>query len=424
MPDKTEELSTTEEPHHVSRNEWLVRGIVSTQGLTTGSLNMGLFMYLRSLGFDPLEIGLFMSLALLGNWLLFYYHPLVAKELSYRSCNLLSAIIHIVGAFIFSLTENKIAVVLAAMLEIFSWSNHGGFMRTVGLNAVGSHTPPAHQFLEQAHLSILVISGTCMAALAVAIMLGVPENLKASPRYDYLFTTLLALGGLELVLSCLLGAPEFQEEQPTEKMDTGETQDQSETYSPALLFCICLGLALHAVGESIVSNPWKIDYAIHDLKVDPVELGVLFVIVGSTDVMSSLLFAYFSMLLGPIKSYIFLESIALLLYIGVGLSNDKWSKNWLTMSLMLTSRSFLFPGYALSAMATKSKRYIYRRRIRILVSFGFFLGTSITGLTVYVGSYRYTYILSALCLGGGSLMVLMQCLPIDRMVPNKLRGSY
>jgi MFS family permease len=193
-----------------------------------GAVALILAVYLQELGFSDEQIGLFMTLTLLGDVFVSLLLTLVADSIGRRTILLFGAISMAASGAIFATTNNYIALLVAAIIGVISPSgNEIGPFRAVEESTLAHLIPEAQRSDVYTWYVVLAVLGTS-AGLAVGGQ--AVESLQAKPgwsdldAYRAIFWIYTGVGCIKALMTLLLSRhcehADHRSNQPTENSET------------------------------------------------------------------------------------------------------------------------------------------------------------------------------------------------------------
>jgi MFS family permease len=173
-----------------------------------GAVALILALYFQELGFSDEQIGLFMTLTLLGDVLISLLLTLVADSLGRRTILLFGAIAMAASGAIFATTSNYIALLMAAIVGVISPSgNEIGPFRAVEESTLAHLVPEAKRSDVYTWYVVLAVLGTstglAVGGVAVDILQAKPDwtDLDA---YRAIFWIYTGVGCVKAIMTLLL----------------------------------------------------------------------------------------------------------------------------------------------------------------------------------------------------------------------------
>lgn len=318
--------------------------------ISFGLTNQVLTLYLRELNISEVNIGLFMSLTMVGDSVISYALTWNANKLGNRFIMLLGSFLMIVAGFIFSTgTGNFHYLLFAAIVGVISPSgNEAGPFKTIEETVLANLTPPNHRpEIYAIHWILGSVGASLGSVLAGLIVQTLILNHGFSPKdayrctfYVIVFTSVLKFASLlfisekaepsyippyKLTLENQLDNEDNEEsnrtidsQASTSTMTSanGERQPllriQSTVEHPtitglspqtqSILFKLMVPFMLDSFGYGFMTNAWVVYYFKKRYQISAVILGVLFGFSGIAMSISAIPSAWFAKRFGPIKS--------------------------------------------------------------------------------------------------------------------------
>ncbi|KAK6867249.1 putative membrane protein [Candida tropicalis] len=238
-----------------------------------GLTNQVLTLYLKSLNIDESNIGLFMTLTLIGDTLISYYLTWNADKIGRKLVMIIGTIMMFLSGLVFYFASNFYILLIAAIFGVISPSgDETGPFKSVEEASIAHLTPHNHRPEIFAFYGLFATFGAALGSLICGGLI------------DYWHENL----NIPLVVYS------------TSWFDLSKT---AKYYLPRLL-CVFM---LDSLGYGFMPSAWIIYYLKITFKLTAMALGTLFFITNMVDSVSSLPSAFFSKFLGPVKAILFTQ---------------------------------------------------------------------------------------------------------------------
>lgn len=194
-----------------------------------GAVALILALYFQELGFSDEQIGLFMTLTLLGDVFISLLLTLVADSIGRRTILLFGAISMAASGAIFATTSNYIALLMAAIIGVISPSgNEIGPFRAVEESTLAHLVPEAQRSDVYTWYVVLAVLGT---STGLAVGGQAVDHLQGKPgwtdldAYRAIFWIYTGVGGVKAVMTLLLSRHcEHADHKSNQPQSNGETE--------------------------------------------------------------------------------------------------------------------------------------------------------------------------------------------------------
>lgn len=304
-----------------------------------GLTNQVLTLYLKSLNIDESNIGLFMTLTLIGDTLISYYLTWNADKIGRKLVMIIGTIMMILSGLVFYFASNFYILLIAAIFGVISPSgDETGPFKSVEEASIAHLTPHNHRPEIFAFYGLFATFGAALGSLICGGLIDYwHENLNIPlvVCYKYVFLVYAVIAFAKFCLMCLVsgkvevgvenfidehtellndhqhstpenGGDNDDDENNNVAKDSTSWFDLSKTakyYLPRLL-CVFM---LDSLGYGFMPSAWIIYYLKITFKLTAMALGTLFFITNMVDSVSSLPSAFFSKFLGPVKAILFTQ---------------------------------------------------------------------------------------------------------------------
>lgn len=198
-----------------------------------GAVALILAIYLQELGFSDEQIGLFMTLTLLGDVIISLLLTLIADALGRRRILLLGAAAMAISGAVFAMTSNYLALLVAAIIGVISPSgNEIGPFRAVEESTLAHLVPAGKRSDVYTWYVVLAVLGTStgLAVGGVAVdHLSSKEDWTELDAYRAVFWIYTGVGCVKAVLTLFL----VRECEHTDWTDDRDIPDETEPLLPS-----------------------------------------------------------------------------------------------------------------------------------------------------------------------------------------------
>ncbi|KAF1961124.1 MFS general substrate transporter [Byssothecium circinans] len=209
-----------------------------------GAIALILALYFEELGFSDAQIGLFMTLTLLGDVIISLLLTLVADSLGRRKTLFLGAVAMAISGAVFALTNNYVALLMAAIIGVISpTGNEIGPFRAIEESTL-AHLVPEHQrsdvFTWYVVLAVLGTSSGLMVGGQAVDRLQALDGWTELDAYRAIFWIYTGVGCTKAAMTVFLSKKCEQQDSVTEQseteplLDACDREEVVETSSPKL----------------------------------------------------------------------------------------------------------------------------------------------------------------------------------------------
>jgi MFS family permease len=197
--------------------------------LAYGAVALILALYFEELGFSDAHIGLFMTLTLLGDVVISLLLTLMADSLGRRRTLFLGAAAMAVSGAVFALTNNYVALLMAAIIGVISpTGNEIGPFRAVEESTLAHLVPEAQRSEVFTWYVVLAVLGTSSGLIAggqAVDHLQSLENWTELDAYRMIFWSYTGVGCIKAIMTMFLSR---ECEHSEKKEPQGERQPVDE----------------------------------------------------------------------------------------------------------------------------------------------------------------------------------------------------
>jgi MFS family permease len=196
-----------------------------------GAAALILALYFEELGFSDAQIGLFMTLTLLGDVIISLLLTLMADSLGRRRTLFLGAAAMAISGAVFALTSNYVALLIAAVIGVISpTGNEIGPFRAIEESTLAHLVPEAQRsdvFTWYVVLAVLGTSSGLIAGGQVVDRLQGLENWTELDAYRMIFWTYTVVGCIKATMTLLL-SKKCEHGERNEPQEGGQLVDENE----------------------------------------------------------------------------------------------------------------------------------------------------------------------------------------------------
>lgn len=282
------------------------------------------------------QIGLFMSLTLLGDVLISYFLTLYADNWGRRKVLFYSAIMMLFSGVVFSISENYYFLLLAAIIGVVSPSgDETGPFKSIEESTLAHLTPTRLQPDIFAWYGLFGTMGGALGSLTGGFVVEYMSNKYSKlEAYKFIFVLYSVAAGVKLVLNMLLSlaceldvnaAPErapllrepvsdFENPSSERGEDTSEEQTDWIHYffgkplskeSKSIVLKLLAFFAFDALGYGFLIPSWCVAYFTEKFNINAGALGSLLFTTTVVGSLTSILSASIYRRIGPIKAMVF-----------------------------------------------------------------------------------------------------------------------
>ncbi|KAF2152198.1 MFS general substrate transporter [Myriangium duriaei CBS 260.36] len=307
-----------------------------------GASTLVLVPYLNAVGTSDTDVGLFMTLTLIGDFVISFFLALFADGLGRRKTLALGALLMCASGFVFASTGNYWALLAAAIFGVITPSgNEIGPFRAVEESTIAQLTSVEHRSDIFAWYALIGSGGTALGLMTCG---WVTSSLIKSHRwsivetYRLVFFSYAIVGFLKFILALLLSAKCEAERQPPRPDATEttpilqneavgpESENRRHTWLPqlgheskAILVPLCMLFAFDNLGSGLAPLSWVTFYFKSRFGLAEGEIGTLFFATSIISAFSILVASSVAKRIGNVKTMVFthLPSSICLALIGI-----------------------------------------------------------------------------------------------------------
>jgi MFS family permease len=293
------ERLSAKDPHiHLSGHTGDRRLLLLTRSLRLfayGSLSVVLVFYLTALGLTTAQIGLLLTLTLIGDTLVSFFLTTRADRLGRRRMLVVGAILMAMAGLLFALTSNFVILLLAATIGVISPSgNEVGPFLPVEQAALAHVVQVQHRTSAFAWYTLVGAFATAAGSLGVGALLHALQQTGATPLRSYrLVVILYAVVGLVLAVSFTRLSP------AVEVIDVPRGSRLGVNRSRPIVLKLAALFALDSFAGGFVVQSFTAYWFYLRFGVSPANLGMIFfganVLAGVSALLASRLAARFGL---------------------------------------------------------------------------------------------------------------------------------
>jgi MFS family permease len=333
-----------------------------------GLTNQILTLYLKELGISEVNIGMFMSLTMIGDSIISYLLTWNANKIGNKFIMILGSFLMIIASLIFSTgTSNFGYLLFAAIVGVISPSgNDTGPFKTIEETVLAHLTPPNHRPEIYAIHNVLGSIGASLGSFGAGLLIDYfikYLNFEIKDAYGYSFYVLVLTSSLKFISLLfishkaestyippykLIGNDSYNSIEDNNNLEIETTQRTIDSTSSStlsenrplmriestiehvtitglspktqsILFKLLIPFVLDSFGYGFMTNAWVVYYFKKRYKVSAMILGTLFGFSGIAMSISAIPSAWFAKRFGPIKSSVLTQIPCGLFFISIPL---------------------------------------------------------------------------------------------------------
>ncbi|KAK6463308.1 major facilitator superfamily domain-containing protein [Scheffersomyces coipomensis] len=308
-----------------------------------GLTNQVLTLYLEELGVSQENIGIFMTLTLVGDTIISYFLTWYADKIGRRVVMIIGTMMMFVSGLTFTFCSHFILLLIAATIGVISPSgDETGPFKSVEEASIAHLTPHNHRPEVFAFYGLFATIGAALGSLSCGLLvdyMNLQLNYDIETCYRAVFLVYSIIGTFKFVCMLFLSEKceinyhrnksvdetsnlinhETVENGVTEEEDDDEEEDDAikgvsinltglspttRYYLPRLLVIFMLD----SLGYGFMPSAWIIYYLKKTFEITASGLGILYFITNSIDSITTLPSAFLAKLLGPVKAILFTQA--------------------------------------------------------------------------------------------------------------------
>lgn len=402
-----------------------------------GLTNQILALYLKKINISEFEIGLFMTLTLIGDTIISYFLTWNADRIGRRMVMLIGSIMMLASGIVFTYSTNFYILLAAAIFGVISPSgDETGPFKSVEEASMAHLTPHNHRPEVFAFYGLFSTAGAAVGSLICGFLvdyMNLELNWSLKKSYQSIFIVYSAIAGMKFILmlflseKCEIYADNFTEVTEhstlieTDEEESGKVSSLSSTtryYLPRLLIIFMLD----SLGYGFMPSAWVVYYLKFTFELTAKALGILFFVTNLVDAVSSLPSAYFAKLLGPVKAILFTQAPSAIFFGLVAISQLYPVVAVLLLLYYLTSTMDVVPRQVLLTSIMPNEEITKVMGIvNIGKTFARCVGPIFTGKLAEHNKLRYGFIINSACVLFADLVLAINFLHIDHVIVLKQR---
>ncbi|KAI5950688.1 hypothetical protein KGF57_004236 [Candida theae] len=409
-----------------------------------GLTNQILAVYLKKIKISEFEIGLFMTLTLVGDTIISYFLTWNADRIGRRKVMLIGSIMMFLSGIVFTYSTNYYILLAAAIFGVISPSgDETGPFKSVEEASMAHLTPHNHRPEVFAFYGLFSTAGAAVGSLICGFLvdfmnLELTWSLKRS--YQSIFIVYSIIAVVKFILMSFLSekcevfvdnftevtehsmlVEEEEEEEEEEEGESGKSMSLSSTtryYLPRLLVIFMLD----SLGYGFMPSAWVVYYLKFTFELTAKALGILFFVTNSVDAVSSLPSAYFAKYLGPVKAILFTQAPSAIFFGLVAFSQSYIVVAALLLLYYLTSTMDVVPRQVLlTSIMPKEEITKVMGIVNIGKTFARCIGPIFTGKLAEQNKLRYGFIINGACVLFADVILAISFLHLDHDILLKQR---
>ncbi|KXJ89954.1 major facilitator superfamily transporter [Microdochium bolleyi] len=326
-----------------------------------GASFLVLVQFLSSLDISDDQIGLFMTLTLLGDVVLSFVLTLVTDAIGRRRVLFVGALMLVLSGAVFFLADNYWILVLASIFGVISPSgNEIGPFRAIEESVLAQLTPEEHRSDVFAWYTLFGTAGAALGTLTCGWMvqsLQHSESWSGVPAYRAVWLLYAFLGVIKCILNLMLSSDVEAEQhvaRPSPETERLLPDEEAQETPPPTMLQRAKGLVPHISPESrgilwrllllfsidsfasgMASPSWLTYFftTVHSLQ--PGSLGTLFLVTNLLATVSNLAALPIARRIGPLRTMVFTHLPSALFLAAIPLSPaSSPAGTWVAMALL------------------------------------------------------------------------------------------
>lgn len=330
-----------------------------------GLTNQVLTLFLKSLDVSETNIGLFMTLTLIGDTVISYLLTWHADKIGRRLVMIIGALMMFISGAVFLVSSHFVVLLIAAILGVISPSgDETGPFKSVEEASIAHLTPHVHRPEVFAFYGLFATAGAAIGSLISGVTVDychiqLEWDLIQCYRAVFMVYTIIALlkFGVMLFLSVncevqldnidsinalapttetssLLDDSDIQEDltQEIHNENTSGVLGMSGLSSTTRFYLpkFLVIFMLDSMGYGFMPSAWVVYYFKMAFAISATGLGTLFFITNAIDSISSLPSAYLAKTLGPTRAMVFTQAPSAVFFILISIT-----PNYIVASILL-----------------------------------------------------------------------------------------
>lgn len=419
-----------------------------------GLTNQVLTLYLESLNISETNIGLFMTLTLVGDTVISYFLTWYADSIGRRLVMIIGTLMMITSGLTFAFCSNFIILLIAAILGVISPSgDETGPFKSVEEASIAHLTPHNHRPEIFAFHGLFGTAGAALGSLVCGIIvdhLNLNLNWSTENSYRFIFVVYTGIAVVKFVFmifltekcevfydndefddsteeSALLNEGAYEEESSDAarasalKLKSSGLSPETKHYLSRLLVIFMLD----SLGYGFMPSSWVVYYFKKVFKVTATGLGVLFFLTNSIDSISSLPSAYFAKILGPVKAILFTQAPSAIFFILIAFTNRFVAASVCLLLYFATSTMDVVPRQILlTSIMPNNELTKVMGIVNVGKTFARCIGPIFTGKLAEKKLLHYAFVINGSCVLLADLILATNFLHLDEEILKKQKIDY
>ncbi|KAK6457958.1 major facilitator superfamily domain-containing protein [Scheffersomyces xylosifermentans] len=406
-----------------------------------GLTNQVLTLYLESLGISEPNIGIFMTLTLIGDTVISYFLTWYADQIGRRRVMMLGTLMMYGSGMVFAFSSHFVVLLLAAIFGVISPSgDETGPFKSVEEASIAHLTPENHRPEIYAFYGLFATAGAALGSLLCGLLvdymnLQLDYDLERCYRIIFLVYAFFAFLKFSLMLfltpKCEIYFDAEREEELTEEAALlGETIPELETApedyfglserTRHLLPRLLAIFMLDSLGYGFMPSAWVVYYLKKTFLTTATGLGILFFITNSVDSISALPSAYLSKALGPVKAILFTQAPSGAFFLVIAFFNNFKLVAFFLILYYTTSTMDVVPRQVLlTSIMPREEITKVMGIVNIGKTFARCIGPIFTGKLAAGNNLRFGFVINGGCVLLADLILATNFLHIDAEIRQK-----
>lgn len=419
-----------------------------------GLTNQVLTLYLESLNISETNIGLFMTLTLVGDTVISYFLTWYADSIGRRLVMIIGTLMMITSGLTFAFCSNFIILLIAAILGVISPSgDETGPFKSVEEASIAHLIPHNHRPEIFAFHGLFGTAGAALGSLVCGIIvdhLNLNLNWSTENSYRFIFVVYTGIAVVKFVFmifltekcevfydndefddsteeSALLNEGAYEEESSDAvrasalKLKSSGLSPETKHYLSRLLVIFMLD----SLGYGFMPSSWVVYYFKKVFKVTATGLGVLFFLTNSIDSISSLPSAYFAKILGPVKAILFTQAPSAIFFILIAFTNRFVAASVCLLLYFATSTMDVVPRQILlTSIMPNNELTKVMGIVNVGKTFARCIGPIFTGKLAEKKLLHYAFVINGSCVLLADLILATNFLHLDEEILKKQKIDY
>lgn len=419
-----------------------------------GLTNQVLTLYLESLKVSEANIGLFMTLTLIGDTVISYFLTWYADKIGRRLVMIIGTLMMVASGLTFAFFSNFVVLLIAAIFGVISPSgDETGPFKSVEEASIAHLTPHNHRPEIFAFHGLFATGGAALGALFCGIIvdyLHLTLGWSNENSYRFIFVIYAGIAVAKFVFMLFLSekCEVYNDEEPSDDYteesallntnESGEeTSDSSRAFTGKLklsglspktkhyLSRLLVIFLLDSLGYGFMPASWVVYYFKKAFTVSATGLGVLFFLTNSIDSISSLPSAYLAKILGPVKAILFTQAPSAIFFMVIALANNFFAASAFLILYFATSTMDVVPRQVLLTSIMPNEELTKAMGIvNIGKTFARCIGPIFTGKLAENGRLYFAFVINGSCVLLADLILATNFLHLDHEILTKQRIDY